>query len=98
MTTPPTLESWVASRRPPVPEGFRAWMKPGNPAVQVSLEALVEEARSALRRAESPTDRPRGGAFDLLVADGYATWACEAALDEADPVTSLRRVVDALLE
>ncbi len=98
MSSRPTVREWLAARDAPVPLGFQAWMNPAHPDAPASPTSLVAEAVSALRRAEEPTGRPRQGAFDLLVADGYATWACEAALDESDAVEALRRVVDALLE
>ena len=93
-----TLAAWIASRRPPVPAAFAAWARPTEPDRAASVQALVNEARVAYGRAEAPEGRPRGGAFDLLAADGFATWACEIALDDADPDAALRDVLDALME
>jgi hypothetical protein len=93
-----TLEAWIGSRRPPVPGDFAEWVRPDHPDAPACAAALVREARVAFARASAPEARPRGGAFDLLAADGFATWACEAALDEADPDAALRGVLDALME
>ena len=98
MTDEATLRGWVERRTPPVPGGFQSWMAPADPGAMVSVSALMAEARRSLARLESPGDRPRDGAFDLLAADGFVTWACEAALEDADPVASLPGIVDALLE
>ena len=92
------LDAWIASRRPPVPESFAMWTRPTDPGSEASAAVLVREARAAFARAASPGVRPRDGAFDLLAADGFATWACEIALDEAEPEAALRRVLDALME
>ena len=62
------------------------------------MEALVHEARVAFGRARASEGRPRAGAFDLLAADGFATWASEIALDDTDPDAALRGVLDALME
>lgn len=88
------LEEWLESRTPPVPEPFRRWMTPEAPEAEASAGALAEEALAALSRALDGTDRPRRGAFDLLAADGFLTYACEAALETDDPAG----VLDGLIE
>lgn len=55
--------------------------------------ALETAALAALARALSPGGRERAGAFDLLAADAFVTWAAEAGLDEEDPETRLRSLV-----
>lgn len=93
-----TVGEWIDHRTPPVPEAFRRWMNPASPDTPMSVAALVREARRSLARGREHDPRAREGAFELLAADGFATWACEAALDERDPVASLTGIVDALLE
>lgn len=98
MTTGASLAAWIDGRTPPVPAAFREWMRPGAADVPASTGALAAEARRSLDRALDGDERPRRGAFDLLAADGFATWACESALEDGDPEASLRRVLGALLE
>ena len=58
------------------------------------VEALASEAEFALERALSPEGRLRQGAFDLLAADGFLTWAAEAALDTEDADATLDALID----
>jgi hypothetical protein len=73
-------------------------MTPAEGDAPAQVESLVGEARRAVRRAVEAEGRTRQGAFDLLAADGFATWACEAAIDGPDPEGALVGVLDALLE
>lgn len=89
-----TLGAWLDARTPAVPVAFQPWVRPSDPDQEVSspderVSALTDEALAALGRARrrDPTDRE--GAFDLLAADAWATWAAEAALDTTDPVAAL---------
>lgn len=93
-----TLEAWLRGRTPPVPETFRAWMRPAHPDAPASVDTLAAEAMGALAAALSPGDLPRRGAFHLLAADGFLTYACEAALEEEDPVAALDGLVRRLTE
>lgn len=92
--SPADLSTWIAARVPPVPAGFSEWMRPGDPGRPATSTDLAAEAAAALDRTLVGSDRPRGGAFDLLAADGFLTWAAEAALDESDPDAALDRLVD----
>lgn len=92
-----TLEAWLATRTPPVPVPFQGWMRPAYPDAPASTESLAREAEGALGRALAPGGRPRRGAFDLLAADGFLTYACEAALEEDDPVSVLDGLVRRLI-
>ena len=87
------LQEWLESRTPPVPEPFREWMTAEAPEVEASAGALAEEALAALSRALEGADRPRRGAFDLLAADGFLTYACEAALETDDPAGVLDELI-----
>ncbi|UCC24820.1 MAG: hypothetical protein JSU98_13965 [Gemmatimonadales bacterium] len=88
------LEEWLELRTPPVPEPFREWMIPEVPDVDASAGALAGEAFSALSRALEGAGRPRRGAFDLLAADGFLTYACEAALETDDPAGVLDELIE----
>lgn len=97
MTGPGPLSTWIEGRDPPVPAAFRPFVRPRAPEAPATPDAWVAEARRAL--GEMGDDRgARSAAFALLAADGFATWACEAALDDADPEAALRGVLRALLE
>jgi len=96
MTGPATssLGAWVAGRTPPVPSSFGPRLRlddPHRPGATPGqrIEGLVEETRSALARAAARKATDREGAFDLLAADAWATWASEAALEMEDPVATL---------
>lgn len=88
-----TLAAWIDARRPPVPVGFGDWMRPEEPSAPAGVESLAREAEAALSRALEPRGRPRRGAFDLLAADGFLTWACEAALESGDPAGTLEELI-----
>jgi hypothetical protein len=45
----------------------------------------MDAAVASLERALEPEGRERGGAFDLLAADAFVTWAAEAGLEREDP-------------
>jgi hypothetical protein len=56
----------------------------------------MEAAMEALGRALAPEGRERGGAFDLLAADAFVTWAAEASLDSEAPNETLREMAERL--
>ncbi len=91
-----TPETWLDGRRPPVPVEFRSWVADALTSAPEEFEDLVREAERALERALDPEGRPRGGAFDLLVADALVTWAAEAALALPDGEVRLRDLVRSL--
>jgi hypothetical protein len=88
-----TLGEWMDARVPPVPVPFRAWMVPEAPDGEVSVGALAREAEASLERAVQGETRPRDGAFDLLAADGFLTYACEAALEAENPAEALDELI-----
>ncbi len=96
--SPGDLKSWIAERQPPVPGNFGQWMEPEMGDAPAGADALAGEALRALARALDPLDRPRGGAFDLLAADGFLTWACEAAIQSEDPDAALARLIERFSE
>ena len=64
-----------------------------SPAGLPDPEVLLDVAMTALGRALDPEGRERGGAFDLLAADAFATWAAEAGLDRDDPDAWLQEMM-----
>jgi hypothetical protein len=56
-------------------------------------EALTRSGLAALDRARAAPGRVRQSAYHLLTADALLTYACEAALEDADPETTLRRIL-----
>lgn len=93
-----TLREWIMSRQPPVPEAFAEYMQPAEPNAVAGVDALVAEAGRALGFALQGDARERRGAFDLLAADGFATWACEAALEQPQADERLNDILVALLK
>lgn len=80
---------WLEGSDPPVPAGFLPWLAvPGvgdEGSGAPSAEALLEAALGSLRLALTPEGRERRGAFHLLAADAFATWAAKAGLDRDRP-------------
>lgn len=92
------LRSWVSSREPPVPDAFLELVHPGvSSEAEPSAQALLAEARSALRDALTGTGERRG-AFRLLAADAYLTYACELAAESEEPTRALERVALRVVE
>lgn len=103
---------WLRRIDPPVPPGFDSWLelpptetpidgssslRPGGARrVLPAPSELVEAAISAVGRALAPEGREREGAFDLLAADAFATWAAEAALDRPEVEDRLMELRDRL--
>jgi hypothetical protein len=89
------LEAWIRSRIPGVPDEFLPYLLRGRGG-PVDPWGLVARGEAALRRALETPGRVRSAAFDLLVADAFLTWACEAMAEEADVGSGLERMVEAL--
>lgn len=85
------VSPWPAGEEPPVPEEFAPWLvAPQGSTTDRELSrpdraALFTAALEALARALRPEGGERGGAFDLLAADGLVTYAARAALEEESP-------------
>jgi hypothetical protein len=93
-----SLEAWVAKREPPVPDALLRHVGdaadvPDVPAEAAgALETLLSEARRALGDALVGAGERRG-AFRLLAADAYVTYACEIALQSSEPLPALLGIV-----
>lgn len=68
---------------------------PAEPALH---ERLMRAGLAALERAAARPGRVRESAFHLLAADALLTYACEAALESADPESALLRTLEAGFE
>ena len=61
------------------------------------LDALREATHARLEASLARPGRVRESAFDLLTADALLTYACEAALESADPDAALQALVAGLV-
>jgi hypothetical protein len=87
---------WLETRHPTPPADLRDRLGSDTALKGVALvDHLVAEAVAALDRARAGTGRVRESALDLLVADAFFTYACEAALELPDPDEVLARIVEA---
>lgn len=87
------LGDWLAARRPPVPDGLKEWLAvDGDPALSVT--ALADLGIAALDRARVSQRLDRHAAFQLLAADAFLTYACEAAVDEPEVASQLHLILD----
>lgn len=75
-----TAQSWLDGREPVPPMELRSRLDDDLGGTDPLAVHFTEAAVRRLRRAR---ERPggRAAAFDLLVADAYLTYACEAAVD-----------------
>lgn len=87
------LGTWLDTRRPAVPEGLKEWLAV-NADLPLSAEALTDLGIAALDRAEVSQRLDRHAAFQLLAADAFLTYACEAAVDEPDVASRLHLILD----
>ena len=90
MTAP---RDWLDARRPAVPGGLKEWLAVEG-EVPVSVAALADLGIAALDRAEVSQRLDRHAAFQLLAADAFLTYACEAAVDEPDVASRLHLILD----
>ena len=91
------LAGWLASRQPPVPPAFatRLDVPSGTEAAPGSLTRL---GAAALALTDPAARLDREAAFQLLAADAYVTYACEAAADEDDPGSALAAVLEHVVD
>ncbi len=87
------LGAWLETRRPPAPAALEEWLAVDDD-LPLSVEGLADLGVAALDRADVARRLDRRAAFQLLAADAFLTYACEAAADEADPASRLRLILD----
>ena len=91
-----TVREWLQERHPAAPDALLRHLEVDRSADDTApadvLEALLSRADRALRDACAGHGERRG-AFRLLAADAYLTWACEAALEDEAPSARLREIV-----
>jgi hypothetical protein len=94
-----TLREWLLEQGPAPPAALVEHPDIGGPAAGEPMappgdrfEAILAEAERALQDACAGRGERRG-AYRLLAADAYLTWACELALEEDDPAPRLRDIV-----
>ncbi len=92
-----SLEAWLRSRTPEVPEPFLPHLL-RDEAWSVDSRGLAARGEAALRRALETPGRVRSAAFHLLVADAFLTWACEVVAREADVGEGLEALMKKLGE
>ena len=89
-----TEVDWLCGRYPSPPEGLRVRLEAD--MMQSGQEARPDRLRDAARvslETASARSRDRAAAFDLLLADAWITYACEAAMEREDPDAALDRIV-----
>ncbi len=87
------LAEWIRRRTPPAPEAFLPWLDASPVNLDDIPSALLEHALLSLDEALSRPGRNREGALHLLAADGFLTYACEAATETDDVGATLRSLV-----
>ncbi len=88
-----TLEEWLKECEPKIPAPFLPYLS-GVSSGPAGIETLIASGEEALSRALGETGQNRAAAFDLLAADAFLTYACEAVAAGGD----VRQGLEALLE
>lgn len=92
------LGDWIRRRTPPAPEVFLPWLDASSVNLDDIPSALLDHALSSLNEALARPGRDREGALHLLAADGFLTYACEAATEVHDVGATLRSLVKRVAE
>ncbi len=92
-----SLEDWLRSRSPEVPEPFLPHLLRDKAWAGDSRD-LAARGEAALHRALETPGRERSAAFHLLVADAFLTWACEVVAREGDVGAGLEALLKKLGE
>lgn len=85
-----TIRTWLAGRTLAPPEALPL---PVEDASGDPVRVLAEAGVLSLERALTGKGE-RGGAYDLLAADGLLTYACEGAAGAADPEADLLWIME----
>jgi hypothetical protein len=87
-----TLEKWLKECEPKIPAPFLLHLQ-GVSSGPAGVENLISFGEGALSRALRKTGRKRAAAFDLLAADAFLTYACEAMATGGDVPGSLEALL-----
>ena len=89
-----TEVDWLCGRYPSPPEGLRVKLEAGMlySGQEATPDRLREAASVSLKKALDRS-RDRAAAFQVLAADAWLTYACEAALEGDEPDAALERLV-----
>lgn len=91
------LKAWLEANRPPVPPPFLSRLLAAGEADSAAVgEVARARCRPALAAALAQGGE-RKGAFRLLAADAWITYACESALALDDPEAELLAVLTEVL-
>ncbi len=89
------IRGWVSARTPAPPAPLREWL--GRVEVDGSAggigDQLLHGGLVELDAARAAPGRVRASAFHLLAADALLTYACEVALESADPHASFQEIL-----
>ena len=88
------LGDWMAGRTPSAPAAFVRWLDSEAEVSDGVSAALLDKALQSLDEALARPGRNREGALHLLAADGFLTYACEAATEADDVGATLRSLVE----
>ncbi|MHB1192538.1 MAG: hypothetical protein ACYC6F_05775 [Longimicrobiales bacterium] len=86
------VRSFLSRRTPPPPEALSARLLAGARGLEPT-RGLTEQAVEELASSRARAGRARESAWHLLAADALITYACEAALDGADPPRALEELL-----
>lgn len=75
---------------------MRPWLEIDEEPELPVWESLMRSGLASLERARAMPGRVRESAYHLLTADALLTYACEAALEDADPEGTLARILGAV--
>jgi hypothetical protein len=89
------FEAWLAAREPVPPPGLVARLRASDEPPGPLAQRLARAALARLDLALARPGRVRESAFRLLEADALLTYACEAALESADPESVLLDILAA---
>lgn len=96
MQAPDTRESlkdWLQSRTPAAPLAFLPYLLESGSGATVEQD-LTSLGLLAMSRALAEPGKDRDGAFHLLTADAYLTYACETVAEEEEDVrTGLEKIL-----
>ncbi len=90
-----TLEEWLQGRSPPIPGSFLPHLLK-HEAASPEGSHLSALGMGALSEALERPGRNREAAFQLLSADAFFTYACEALAQEADVRVGLETFLERL--